>query len=172
MPLIAQLALILCLTLFSWAGSARAGQGEIRLETVPSLDEVRPLSDPVRTVLTVLDGEGKALKQGRVRIRLDAPAPGRLFSTDFPLVEGSRLMDMELPVSDGRVEWEYVYPVRGRYRLEVGAIDGEGKVIQRAFEMGIRENRLKLLYLGGFVAVLFFFGFMAGRLFTARGQDP
>ena len=169
MPLIAQLALFLWLTLFSWAAPARAEQGEIRLETIPSLDEVRPLADPVRIVLTVLDGEGKGLKQGRVRIRLNAPPPGRFLSTDFPLVEGSRLIDMELPVSDGRAEWEYVFPLRGVYRLEVSATYEQGRQIERIFEIGIKENRTKFFYLGSFVAGLFLFGFMAGRLFTGRG---
>lgn len=171
MPLIAQLALFLCLTLFSWAAPARAEEGEIRLETIPSLDEVRPLADPARIVLTVLDGEGEPLKQGRVRIRLDAPPPGRLLSTDFPLVEGSRLIDMELPVSDGRAEWEYVFPIRGSYRLEVQAASGEKKEMKGLFALTVRENRRKLFYLGSSVAALFLFGFMAGRLFTGKGRD-
>ncbi len=169
LPLIAQLALFLCLTLSSWAASVQAEQGEIRYETIPSLGEVRPLSDPVRIALTVLDAERKTVHQGQLRVRLTAPPPGRFFSTDFPLVEGSRLLGMDLPVVQGEVAWEYVFPIRGIYRLEVRADGVDGKEIARVFELGVKENRMKLFYLGSFMAGLFFLGFIAGRLFTTGG---
>ena len=85
-------------------------------------------------------------------------------------MEGTNLLEMNLPVSQGRVSWEYVFPIRGVYRLEV-RMAGEGaKEGKRVFEIGIKEKRMKLFYLGSFVAALFFFGFMAGRLFTGKRQ--
>jgi len=99
-------------------------------------------------------------------IRLVAPAPGRFFSTDFPVIEGTQLLDMELPVRQGRATWEYVFPIRGVYRLEVRATGEEGTEIERVFDLEIRENRIKLFYLAIFALALFVFGFMAGRLFT------
>lgn len=73
---------------------------------------------------------------------------------------------MDLPTSHGKAEWEYVFPIRGVYRLEVSALDEEGKKSKRVFKLRIRENRRKLFYLGGFVITLFLLGFTAGRLFT------
>lgn len=143
----------------------RAEVSTIGLKTVPSVDQLRPLSDPVKIILSILDSEGKPVRQGRLHIRLVAPAPGWLFSTDLSLVEGTDLLEMDLPVSQGQAAWEYTFPIRGVYRLEVGTAG-----IERLFEIGIKENRTKLFYLGIFAAALLSFGFMAGRLFTGRRQ--
>lgn len=168
MPLILQIGLLFLLFFSEWTVYAQAKNGEIRIQTTPSLDQVRPLSNPVRIALTVLDAERKTVRQGQLRVRLMSPLPGRLFSTDFPLVEGSHLIEMDLPISDGRAEWEYVFPIRGVYRLEVRATDKRWGEINRSFELRVAENRRKWFYLGSFVAALFVFGFMAGRLFTSR----
>ncbi len=82
------------------------------------------------------------------------------------MVEGTRLVDMELPASEGRVDWEYVFPIRGVYRLEVTAADGTGKEVTRVFTLRIKESRTKILYLGSFTVGLFVLGVIAGRLFT------
>jgi len=34
-------------------------------------------------------------------------------------VEGSRLLEMDLPLRQGRAEWKYLFPIRGQYRLTV-----------------------------------------------------
>ena len=147
----------------------QAEDGEIRIQTTPSLGEVRPHSDPVGIVVSVLGSDGKPLSRGRLNVRLVAPAPAGLFSTDFPLVEGSRLLEMDLPLFQGEAAWKYAFPIRGLYRLELRASGEAGKEIMRVFEIGVKESRMKLFYLGIFTAALFSFGFMAGRLFTGRG---
>ncbi|MGH7772187.1 MAG: hypothetical protein ACREQA_08095 [Candidatus Binatia bacterium] len=118
-----------------------------------------------------MDSDQKLAEGTIFKIRLYAPTPGWPFSTDFPLVEGSRLIEMELPAFRGSVGWEYVFPIRGIYRLEVTAIDERREEVKKVFNFAIRENRLKLLYLGCFVVVLFLFGVMAGRLFTNRDRE-
>ncbi len=142
----------------------RAEVGTIGLETVPSVDQLHPHSDPVRIILRLLDSDGRPVQQGKLHIRLLAPAPGWLFSTDLPLVEGTDLLEMDLPVSQGQAAWEYTFPIRGVYRLEVGTAG------ERVFEIGIKENRTRLFYLGIFFVALFSFGFVAGRLFTSAGR--
>ncbi|TAK05775.1 hypothetical protein EPO44_06350 [bacterium] len=169
MPLIGQLALFLCLSFLAGVGRVQAEDGEIRIQTTPMLEEVRPLVEPVRIALAVLDSRGMPVRHGRLHIRLVAPQPGRLFSTDFPLVEGTPLLEMDFPIAQGGAAWEYVFPIRGIYRLEVRATGADGKEIARVFELGVKENRMKLFYLGSFMAGLFFLGFIAGRLFTAGG---
>ena len=166
MPLIARLVLFLCLFLFARAAPAQGEGGEIGIQTFPLLKQARPLAEPVRTVLIVLDSNGRALKKGTAHIRLVAPTPGRFFSTDFPVIEGTPLLDLDLPVLQGRAAWEYVFPIRGNYRLEVRATGEEGTETKRVFDLEIKENRIKLFYLAIFALALFVFGFMAGKLFT------
>jgi len=90
------------------------------------------------------------------------------FSTDFPQVEGTPLIELEISSIQGKVEWEYVFPIRGIYRLEVSAIDGVGDGVKQVFPLRVRESRTKLVILGAFLTGLFLFGLMVGRLFTPR----
>jgi hypothetical protein len=101
-----------------------------------------------------------------VAIRLEAPGPGRFFSTDFPLVEGSRLLEMSLPLRRGRAEWKYLFPIRGQYRLTVEFTAPDGQRTSKVFALEIKESKQKWLFLGMFSLALFGAGVMAGRIFT------
>lgn len=166
-----QAVLFFCVLLSLPDYEARAENGDIRLKTIPALADARPFSEPVRVVLEVLDSRAQPMSAGRLHIRLHAPAASRLFSTDFPGVQGTLLIDMTLPVAQGKVEWNYVFPIRGAYRLETEALDEKGVATKRVFELPIKESRQKILFLAGFVVVLFLFGFVAGRLFTRPRRE-
>jgi hypothetical protein len=138
----------------------------IYFKASPRLELLHPYSDPATLTLLVTGADGKPVAQGRVAIRLEAPEPGRFFSTDFPLVEGSRLLDMSLPLRQGRAEWKYLFPIRGEYRLSVELTAPEGKKATKSFTLRIRENKQKWLFLGIFSLALFALGVIAGRIFT------
>ena len=87
-------------------------------------------------------------------------------STDFPVVEGRRLLELVLPLRQGRAGWKYLFPIRGDYRLSVSVIGADGKAIAKNFVISILENRAKWIWLGMFCVGLFLFGFAAGRIFT------
>jgi hypothetical protein len=140
----------------------------IDLQIQPGLDKIRPLSKPARLTLTLRDGAGKSVDRTRFQIRLYAPTRGLFFSTDFPQVEGTPLIELEISSIQGKVEWEYLFPIRGIYRLEVSAIDGVGDGVKQVFPLRVRESRTKLVILGAFLTGLFLFGLMVGRLFTPR----
>ncbi len=74
---------------------------------------------------------------------------------------------MDLANVSGTVSWDYVFPIRGQYRLDVSATDGQGRRLQRSLAFHVRENRAKTAFLAGFVAALFLLGFIAGRIFSA-----
>jgi hypothetical protein len=79
------------------------------------------------------------------------------------VVEGSRLFEADLPAPGGAAEWEYFFPIRGAYRLEVSAFGKNGEQLQKIFNLPIRENPLRLFYLGSFIVVVLVVGFVAGR---------
>jgi hypothetical protein len=141
---------------------AAAGPVTVELETVPSLNEITPRADPTHLVLAVFDGERKPIPEGRVRVRLQAPDSNWPLSTDLPAVEGKRLIDIELVVADGTADWEYLFPIRGTYRLEVTTLDAKGERGQKIFRLAVKESRLKLFYLASFIVGLFFLGFCMG----------
>jgi hypothetical protein len=102
-----------------------------------------------------------------VIVRLDAPPRGRIFSTDFPAVEGSRLLELRLPIVDGKAEWRQALPIRGEYRLNVRYFAGaEAANLEQNFTFRVYEKRQKWLILGAFVVGLFLIGLVAGRIFS------
>jgi hypothetical protein len=139
----------------------------IYFKASPRLELLHPYSDPATLTLLVTGADGKPVAQGRVAIRLEAPEPGRFFSTDFPLVEGSRLLDMSLPLRQGRAEWKYLFPIRGQYRLTVEFAAPDGRKTNKTFPLTIRENKQKWVFLAIFSLALFTLGVIAGRIFTS-----
>jgi hypothetical protein len=140
----ARLALV---AFFFFSADLQAEDIKIYFKTSPRLELLRPYSDPATLTLLVTAADGKPVAQGWVAIRLEAPEPGRFFSTDFPLVEGSRLIDMRLPLIQGREEWKYLFPIRGKYRLSVEFIAPDGRKTHKTFTPGIRENKRKWVFL-------------------------
>ncbi len=147
--------------------AARVDKGAIRVEVSPDTALLRPLKDAARITLDVEEADGRSGAPVDLSIRLTAPPPGKLVSTDFPLIEGTRLIEMNLPKVYGTLSWSYVFPIRGEYRLDVSATDGQGRRLERSFALHVRESRARMAFLAGFVAALFLLGFIAGRIFSA-----
>jgi hypothetical protein len=170
------LAVFLAFLSFFFVSASAADDINIYLKASPRLELLYPYSDPATLTLLVTGTDGKPVAQGRVAIRLEAPEPGWFFSTDFPLVEGSRLLEMGLPLRQGRAEWKYLFPIRGQYRLTVEFVAPDGRKVNKTFPLAIRENKQKWFFLGIFTMGLFALGVMAGRIFTSsrssRGGQP
>ena len=147
--------------------AVRVDHGAIRVQVSPDTASVRPLKEPASITIEV-EGAGESPRTPvDLFIRLTAPPPGNLVSTDFPLVEGTRLVEMHLAGVSGRLSWDYVFPIRGEYRLDVSATDAQGRRLERSLALRVRESRAKIVFLAGFVAALFLLGFIAGRVFSA-----
>ena len=153
--------------LLAFLGTALGADGlNVYFKTTPGVKLLRPFYDPADIALLVTGADGRPLEQGSVDIRLDAPKPGRIFSTDFPRVEGTRLSEMRLPLRQGRVGWKTLLPIRGEYRLSVDITASDGRRASKVFKFTIQENEKKWLALGGLSLGLFLLGFVAGRIFT------
>jgi hypothetical protein len=146
--------------------SVRAEELNVYFKTTPRLELLRPFEDPVDLSLLITGADGKPIEQGTVDIRLDTPKPGWFFSTDFPLVEGTRLSEMRLRLRQGRAVWKSLLPIRGEYQLAVDVLANDGRKATKTFTFKVRESGEKWLALGGFSAGLFVLGFIAGRIFT------
>ena len=138
----------------------------VYFKTTPRIELLRPFADPADLALLITDADGRPVDNATVNVRLDAPAPGRFFSTDMPIVEGTRLNEMTLKLRQGRVSWKYLFPIRGEYKLLVDVHTADGRKAARSFVVRIRENESKWFALGAFSVALFVLGFGAGRIFT------
>lgn len=147
-----------------------ADELNVYFKTTPRIELLRPFYDPAEISLLVTGRDGRPVEQGSADIRLDAPQPGPIFSTDFPMVEGTRLSEMRLPLRQGRTSWKLLLPIRGEYRLSVDVATADGRRTTKTFNFTIRENERKWLALGSFCAALFALGFAAGRIFTGSSR--
>ncbi|HKY09289.1 MAG TPA: hypothetical protein VJQ55_13645 [Candidatus Binatia bacterium] len=142
---------------------------KVYFKTTPRSELLRPFIDATELSLLVTGSDGRPLEQGTVAIRLEAPRSARFFSTDYPLVEGTVLSELRLPLRQGRAAWKQLLPIRGVYRLTVD-VSGEGETkAKQMFSFNVRESGKKWLVLAAFSAGLFVLGFAAGRVFTSRG---
>ena len=121
--------------------------------------------------LVVNDNTGKPVERGEIAITLDAPSASSFLSTDFPLIQGTRLLEMRLPLTEGQSEWRQLLAIRGVYRLAIVVTAADGRVAQQNFDLPVAENWHKWLWLGLFCTALFVLGFVAGRVFTNSRGD-
>jgi hypothetical protein len=143
-----------------------AAQYDIHVKTSPRLELIRPLSEPTAVSILVTSADGRPVREGWVEVALEAPQPSRWFSTDFPLIEGTRLFDMRLNLTRGKAEWRYLFPIRGKYAMRVDFVTPARERVSRVFDINVRERGTKWLFLGSFTLGLFALGFIAGRIFS------
>ncbi|MGH7875502.1 MAG: hypothetical protein ACREQO_25185 [Candidatus Binatia bacterium] len=166
MPLKAPLYIFVLLGSFVFAPALWGQELNVYFKTSPRIELLRPFADPAEMSLLVTGDGGRPLENATVNIRLEAPEPGRFFSTDMPIVEGTALHEMTLKLRQGRVNWKYLFPIRGEYKLLVDVLTADGRKAAKTFVFEIREKETKWLTLAAFSGALFVFGFGAGRIFT------
>lgn len=150
----------------SLSAAGAAETPNIFFKTTPRIELLRPFADPIDLSILVTGADGRPVKTGSIGIRLDAPKPGRFFSTDYPFVEGTLLNEMRLPLRRGRASWKFLFPIRGDYRLSIDFTGEAGAKASQVITFPVRENRQKLWTLAGFSLALVILGFTAGRIFT------
>jgi hypothetical protein len=170
LPLRAPVFLVCFLFLASANLAGGAESAEIFFKTSPRTELLRPFADPIDLSLLVTGANGKPVENGSVAVRLEAPRPGRFFSTDYPLVQGTLLNEMRLPLRQGRAAWKYLFPIRGEYRLAVDFMSEDGTKANKVFSFRVREQRAKVWALTGFSFTLLVLGFVAGRIFTTKAM--
>lgn len=151
--------------------SAPAGQAQPRVEltTDPPLAEVLPFKDPVTLDLAVVDENGQPLPNVTLDLQLMAPAPTPWLTSDFPVVEGTPLLDLQMTSASGQVQVQQVMPIRGNYQLQVQVSPQATNATTPAFEpftetlmVTVPENPVKYRNLAILLAILFLAGLGGG----------
>jgi hypothetical protein len=168
LPLKFLTALFLATGLWFAVDSGSAEEPTVSFEISPDGPQLLPGMPATLTLSLKTASQGAA--QRWVTVRLEAP-PGVFFSTDFPIVEGSKLLEARLPIIDGKAKWLQVLPIRGEYRLRAHFVGIPGATDERIFTFYVHENRQKWLVLGSFTLGLFLIGTIAGRIFAAPGKE-
>jgi hypothetical protein len=172
LPLIKFVAVLAALLGALGRSTSLAEELTVHFKTTPELKWLRPFADPADLSLLVTAADGRPVKAGSLAIRLYAPPRGFLFSTDYPLVEGTLLSELRLPLRDGKASWKYLFPIRGEYRLAVDVTTNDGSRGSGSFSIHVRENPKKWAALATLSVALLALGFVAGRIFSGTPANP
>ncbi len=166
---------VICLVgvvLWGWMGYAQAPQPTIRLATNPIASQVRPFEaeaihpqEPVQLSLQALDGARQPLKNAQIHLQLRTPSATPWFTTDFPIVEDTTLLDMKAVAPTGKLEWQQMLPIRGTYKLQVEVTPttpNSFAPLQQTLTLDVPESWVKYRNLGILMAILLAAGLVGG----------
>lgn len=146
----------------------KSGSYKISLSTHPEASKIVPDKNLVETIVSVTHN-GKPAENVTLSYRLDAPPKRFWFGTDFPVVEGTPLLQGTVEVTDGSQMFELVYPIRGNYTLRAKVRGPEGTT-KKSFTIPVSENPQEKLNLGIFLFVLFLIGGLGGYFLTGSSS--
>jgi hypothetical protein len=132
-PLLA-LAVVLVAGLLAGAvaqAQATTGAGTITLTTQPEAGAIIPdeMESPTKFVIEARGPQGP-LRNALIDVEITAPTFGPLASSDIPAIEGTTLLKSRFAAPEGRLEFDYVVPIRGRYAVKLQALPGPGASFQ------------------------------------------
>jgi hypothetical protein len=157
---------------------AKSAPATVKLTTEPSLDRVVPYEaesttpqKPVKLTLQAIDSTGSPLTNVRIKAKLLAPAPTPWFTTDFPIVEGTKIFDIQADAPTGKIQLQQMLPIRGNYQLQITAtplgVTG-GEAIQQSITLTIPENSIKYQNFAILALILTAAGLGGGWVIGAR----
>ena len=79
-------------------------------------------NQPAKLTVEVRDAEGKPVKNVKIRINIEhikGLSSGKVLNTGFPYLEGKDVLGGEFFSRDGKLEFSYIFPIRGNYRVDV-----------------------------------------------------
>lgn len=169
---------------FAIAGVSQLPQADVQLVTEPPIAQVTPLeaeathylgsgkyNPPVQIQLQARDASGSALQNARFHLQVQTPAPTPWFTTDFPIVEGTKLLDITADAPTGAFQMQQVFPIRGTYQLAVDVtpiVPTAFAPIAQTLSLTVPENPLKFRYFPIVLAVLLAIGFVGGWVIGGR----
>jgi hypothetical protein len=171
-----------CITfsiLYSLAGSSQISSSRVLLSTNPPLERILPFEagtekeqSPVTLTLEAVDAAGKSLENAKISLQILTPPPNPWLTTDFPIVEGTKLLQMSANAPDGKLEIQQMLPIRGNYQLLVNVsplVANAFAPYQQSLNLNVRENPIKYKYFAVIAAILISVGLLGG--WVIGGQE-
>ncbi len=174
------------LLFYGWVGFTQSSQPSVRLTTNPPIAQVRPLEaeateamgsgqykPPVQLTLQAIDAQGQALKNVKIHLQILTPSKTPWFTTDFPIVEGTQLLDIEGNAPTGLLQVEQTLPIRGTYQLLVNVtpiVPNTFAPIQQTLTLSVSENGAKYFNFGILAAILLAAGLGGGWIIGSKQQ--
>jgi hypothetical protein len=125
--------------------TASLGKARVKL-TTPPINQVLPNDQPVSLAVQAVDQQGKPLTNAKIQLAIFTPPKTPWFTTDFPIVEGTQLLDLEAIALNGKLQVQQVLPIRGDYQLvvDVQPLDGRSfQATRQILTFSVPENPVK-----------------------------
>lgn len=155
-------------------------QPSVRLLTEPPISQILPFDgeatltpSPVRLTLQAVDAAGQSLENAKIRLQILTPPKSPWFPTDFPIVEGTKLLNFEADAPKGELQIQQILPIRGQYQLLVEVtpiVEKAFNPFQQTLTLSVPENWIKYRNLGILVLVLLTVG-VGGGLVLGGHQE-
>ncbi|MEH2328584.1 hypothetical protein [Nostoc sp.] len=164
-----------CITLsvlYSFVGSSQIPTSRVLLSTNPPLERILPFEaeaekpqSPVSLTLQAVDAAGKSLTNAKISLQILTPPRNPWLTTDFPIVEGTKLLQMNATAPDGKLEIQQMLPIRGNYQLLVKVsplVANTFAAYEQTLNLNVRENPIKYKYFVVIAAILLSLGLLGG----------
>jgi len=172
-------AICLMSVVFSgWVGFSQSPQPAVRLTTESSVSQILPfeaeatrLQSPVQLTLQTVDGLGKPLENANIHLTILTPPKNPWFTTDFPIVEGTKLLEMEAQASGGKLQFQQMLPIRGTYKLLVNVTPNAANAFtpfHQTLTLAVTENWVKYRNFGILAVILLGVGLGGGWVIGGR----
>lgn len=165
---------------FSFVGVSQTPAPRVLLTTNPPLERILPFEaeakteqSPVTLTFLAVDAAGKPLKNAIIGLQILTPATNPLLTTDFPIVEGTKLLEMQAVAPAGQLEIQQMLPIRGHYQLRVNVsplITNAFTPYEQTLDLNVRENPVKYKYFAVVAAILLSLGLLGGWVIGGQEQ--
>ncbi|MDX2217058.1 MAG: hypothetical protein SFY66_27575 [Oculatellaceae cyanobacterium bins.114] len=139
-------ASVASLSVWLWNSLPAASQATVQLQTNPPIDQVIPATEPVQLTLQAIDSHQQPLADANFQVQLLTPAKTPWFTSDFPIVEGTTLLEINAIAPSGSFQFEQTLPIRGTYHLEVNVspqTPGSFEPFDQVISFSVPENPVK-----------------------------
>ena len=170
--LIATIIGLISLTLVALVVFAHSPSQFIQLTTNPPIGQFYPFEAeaatpqlPVQLTLEARNPKGQLLENSKFKLQILTPPLSPFLSTDFPVVEGTKLLEMEAIAPQGKLEIAQMLPIRGKYQflVDVTPVAGDGfRPINQTLTLDVPENPVKYRNYGILLAILLLVGIGGG----------
>jgi hypothetical protein len=165
---------------YTFVVSSQTPQPTVRLSTEPPISQILPFEaeakappSPVRLTLQALDAASQPLENAKIRLQILTPPRNPWFPTDFPIVEGTELLNIEAVAPKGEMQVQQMLPIRGNYQMlvEVTPIVANAfKPIQQILTLSVPENWIKYRNFGILALILLALGLGGGWVMGEQQQ--
>ncbi|RCJ39682.1 hypothetical protein A6770_11390 [Nostoc minutum NIES-26] len=166
--------------IYSFVGVSQTPTPRVQLSTNPPLEHILPFEaqaekpqSPITLTLQAINAAGKPLENALISLEILTPPSNPFLTTDFPIVEGTRLLQMDAAAPNGKLEIKQILPIRGNYQLRVHVsplVANAFAPYDQTLNLNVRENPIKYKYFAVIAAILLSVGLLGGWIIGGQEE--